>query len=809
MRAARFHALGIGLGMVLSANPSLAQGPSVTAQAQPAVPDSGDIIVTARRVEERLQDVPISITVFNQRELTNRNVVNAQDLANYTPSLSANSNYGSDNSSFAIRGFVQDPGTPPSVGVYFADVVSPRGSGLGGIPVGDGAGPGSFFDLQNVQVLKGPQGTLFGRNTTGGAILLIPQKPTSRSEGYLEASYGGYDMKRVQAALNLPFGDEFRLRLAVDHQDRDGYLKNDSGIGASRYGDVDYTAARVSAVVDLAPNLENYTIASYLRSDTAGPIQKVIACNPTPTQANFLGLLTCGQLARQLGSGFYTLQSDEPDPHSDLRQWQIINTTTWASSDRLTIKNIVSYAQLKQSLRSSLYGTDFKLGPLTLPFVDIAPAPGLPTAHQSTLTEEFRLQGEAGNSAVTYQGGVYFERSDPLGPVGNRSAVLSSCTNIAALQCIAPIPGGSAVNSVISRSSVQSIGAYAQASYHLSRRLTLTGGIRYTRDKQTNTSSRITYSFPTGVAVPVCTDATTTSLPQCAESLEKKSKAPTWLIDLDYKPGANLLLYAKYSRGYRSGGVFPAAPSNYRTFNPEKVDAYEIGTKVSFRGAINGNFNIAGFYNDFSNQQLLVPFNNAPGVPVSPTQGAVNAGRSRIYGVEVETTLHPFKGFSLNASYAYLHTQILQIASLVSTDPNYVVNFQIHPGQPLVLSPKNKLTVTGSYTFDLSPGLGSLTLGTTYTYTGRQLDSYAYNDPAMLAAYGGNLALLPARQLVNLNAEWANVAGVPVSLSIFVTNLTARKYYAFVPGVAAAGFETAVLGEPRMVGARLRYSFGR
>src|ERR1700740_2662321 len=137
----------------LRASTALTIGLATPAMAQSG--DSADIIVTARRVEERLQDVPISITVFNQQQLADRNVVNSQDLATYTPSLSVNSNFGSENTSFAIRGFVQDIGTAPSVGVYFADVVAPRGATTGTV-AGDGAGPGSFFDLQNVQVLKGP-----------------------------------------------------------------------------------------------------------------------------------------------------------------------------------------------------------------------------------------------------------------------------------------------------------------------------------------------------------------------------------------------------------------------------------------------------------------------------------------------------------------------------------------------------------------------------------------------------------------------------------------------------------------------------
>src|SRR3984893_5653163 len=207
--------------------------------------DINEIIVTARRMEERLQDVPISITVFNQQQLEDRNIVNPQDLAAYVPSLSANTNFGSENSSFAIRGFVQDIGTAPSVGVYFGDVVAPRGAS-NGIPAGDGAGPGSFFDLQNVQVLKGPQGTLFGRNTTGGAVLLVPQKPTHNLEGYTEASAGNYDLKRAQGIINVPFGERARARFGVDYQRRDGYFRNVSGIGPDRLGDLEYISGRAS-----------------------------------------------------------------------------------------------------------------------------------------------------------------------------------------------------------------------------------------------------------------------------------------------------------------------------------------------------------------------------------------------------------------------------------------------------------------------------------------------------------------------------------------------------------------------------------
>jgi iron complex outermembrane receptor protein len=163
--------LGVAIGSIGSAAPALAQEAASNA-------GSGDIIVTARRTEERLQDVPISITVYNQQQLSNRNVAVATDLATYTPSLTVNQRFGPEKASFAIRGFNQEGTTAPTVGVYFADVVGIRSQS--GTTGGNSVGAGAFMDLQNVQVLKGPQGTLFGRNTTGGAILLVPTKPTDR-----------------------------------------------------------------------------------------------------------------------------------------------------------------------------------------------------------------------------------------------------------------------------------------------------------------------------------------------------------------------------------------------------------------------------------------------------------------------------------------------------------------------------------------------------------------------------------------------------------------------------------------------------
>ncbi|HET8882210.1 MAG TPA: TonB-dependent receptor [Solimonas sp.] len=816
-----------------------------------------EVIVTARRVEEKLQDVPISITVFNQDQLTNRNVVSATDLANFTPSLSSNNNFGNENTSFAIRGFVQDAGTAPSVGTYFADVVAPRGP-TQGTTAGDGVGPGSFFDLQNVQVLKGPQGTLFGRNTTGGAVLLVPKKPTSALEGYAEVSAGNYDMRRVQGVFNAPLSDSARFRIAVDHQTRDGYLDNISGIGPDAYNDVDYSAVRGSLVLDLTDNIENYTIASYSKSDTNGSVQKLIACNPAGANpqsqedvgvglGNFFGVFSCGQLDREKaqGAGFYDVEGATANPVSRITQWQTINTTTWTATDNLTVKNIASYAEFEDLQRSPLFGTNWQVSDLSpayqgifaggIPslFTGIFAAPGYKSANQSTYTEEVQLQGLAFDSRLTYQAGVYLEWSDPLGKVGNQSPQLAVCTDLAAFACSDPLGATftalarmqdpthaaqhiGAVNYTVGETTYRDQGVYTQATYAFTDQFKLTGGLRYTWDKQTNDAVRRTTIFPVEAAegtepITICTDPATTP-DGCRNKLSQKSSKPTWMIDFDYTPVQDMLVYAKYARGYRAGGVFSNAPVDLRTFDPEKVDNYEVGFKTSFDRFVRGTFNVAAFYNNFTNQQLQIGFNARDNAPVSPTTGIVNAGKSRIYGAEVESVLMPVKGLTFQLSYTYLNTSIRSIDPVVTNDPNYEAQVsQIAKGSPLVLSPKNKLSIAGNYVLPLDRALGQISLGLNYIYTAKQTTSYTYQNPAILAAMGGtNYGVLDSRNLLNGNINWEQIAGTALDLSIFATNLTGEKYYQFVPGLASlqTGLEFATLGEPRMYGVRLRYSFG-
>lgn len=849
--------IGAGWGYSASAW-AAAEGANVDDSAVSA----NEIVVTAQRIEQRLQDVPISITVLDQKALTNNNVVGASDLAAYTPGLAVNTRYGNDSSTFTVRGFSQEQRTTATVATYFADVVALRGSGV--IQGGDGAGPGQLFDLQNVQVLKGPQGTLFGRNTTGGAVLLVPQRPTRKLEGYVEGSLGDYDMRRVQAVLNVPVSENLRIRAGVDRNIRDGYLNN-IGLGRKDMGNVDYWSGRFSMIADITPNFENYTVGTYTKSKSAGTVPKVVQAFNGMTQAQMTAALTpsyggvmagivaastfgpcAGQAGAQLspatsygfcnmpslaqgqinnaaGQGPWTVQNSLPTSRQNSEQWQVINTSTWQANDNLTIKNIISYGEYRQSAAQDLYGLYLPVNGATygtisgpkdvVSFAYITPDPQNDyTNAQSTFVDEFRLQGQSDNARLTWQAGLYYELSKPLAPSSALGPNWTPCASAATLDCLAPSLNNSAgyLNFYAFSTTFKSKAAYAQASYELSDQVKVTGGIRYTEDTTSsnfrNESVNLNHGMlPTSNNTSCVT--TTVGLNEfpladrylnCARSLSTTSKAPTWLLGIDYKPMDNILLYVKWSRGYRQGSLIPVAPAGYESYEPEKVDTYEVGAKTSWRGVVPGSFNISGFYNDFKNQQLQIGW-YATNPAFIPTTSIANAGSSRIYGLEAEASLSPIRGLNLNLAYAYLNTKILRVEPAPVIAGLRSGGFPT-AGDPLPLAIPHKLTANASYRLPLPESIGKISIGGNLVHT----SSHIVNTQK---------GRLPAYTYGNVNLNWDGVAGLPVDMSVFITNVTNKLMYNNInvqaqPAAGYGGFYSYSLAEPRMYGVRLKYRFG-
>ena len=783
-----------------------------------AIEQAEEVIVTARRKEESLQDVPISMTVFNQETLDERNVISATDLVKYTPSLSANTRFGSDQASFAIRGFTQEFRTTASVGVYFADVVAPRGGAV--ITAGDGAGPGSFFDLQNVQVLKGPQGTLFGRNTTGGAIQLVPQKPTGELGGYAEVSAGNYDMERGQGVLNLPLTDKARARFGIDTMQRDGYIKNVSGVGPNRFSDVDYLAARASLVLDLTDSVENYTVASYTDSENNGTIQGLFVCKP----GGLLDAFCQPTLASQKGDFYTVAQGDVDNPVSKLEQWQLINTTTWEVNDDLTVKNILSYADLEQTMRHSNFGTNFRYPAAyaaLLPSPDLIGAPvsfypsdnwpGMPTSSQTTFVEELQFSGDALDDRLDWQAGLYYENSEPDGWSGVLSRTFLTCTEAlgsdpSAWQCL-DVFGQGFVQSSVAKIEFENKAAYAQTTYAITEQFSVTAGIRYTVDKTEGTNSQVVYKgfprpapgAPTKGPGCVLSPVTGVAPPDCRQDLDTDTDAPTWLLGVEYLPTPDLMLYAKYARGYRQGSLNMFAAEGVQEFDAEEVDAYEIGSKWSFDAPVPGTLNVALFYNELSDQQLQLGYSSSTG-QASFTTGIVNAGSSTIQGAEVESTLELLDGLMFSLSYTYLDTELdeTELPAIAPGSPYDEVTGFMEAGSELTFSPDHTLTAALNYVLPLPAEIGDVSVGASYTFMDDQL--------AIVSTYGW----LDSRKLLDLNASWKGIMGSAFDASLFATNVTDEEYPVNITGFydnPSIGADFRVTGEPRMYGARVRYNF--
>lgn len=808
-----------------------------------------EIVVTAQRREESLQDVAISITVFDQEQISKANMTTSADIARYTPSLSANTRFGTDNATFTIRGFTQDLRTTASVGTYFAEVVAPRGQSTQ--TSGDGAGPGTLFDLQNVQVLKGPQGTLFGRNTTGGAILIVPRKPTDEFEGYAEFTGTELEGLRGQGVINYPVSEDLRLRFGIDHNRRDGLLTNISGIGPDNLADLNYTAGRLSLVWDISDSVENYTIVSMTDSDTNGQTSQLYACNDllsnlvnvgdydvpeligglvdiiasggdidltnplpgVPLGGSPLGLLTfqaCeNQLADQQAAGQdgrFDVLSDIPSSTTDIREKRLINTTTWTLSDTLTFKNILAYAHLVTENSSSVFGNRFPdptdlTGRRVLGIGHTIPRTDMPVTSQETWVEEMQLQGSSFDSRLIWQTGLYYEHSRPDGFSGNSSVALVYC-EIASIEtndpsqynCFDPllgIVGGPYRYKVKTEYINQAV--YAQGTWNIADPFSVTLGLRYTWDEAIGEG--VKEFFPYILSVQQAPEIT-------VQTPTVRSTAPTGVLEFNYRPFEGTMTYAKYTRGYRQGTVNMLADPGLDTHEPESVDTYEVGFKLSFGGPVPGRLNVALFDNTLKNMQLQGGYVSTTS---GPTTAIFNAGKGTSRGAEVESYFQPFDSLSLSLSYAYLDTLLVKSADFCSRveEVGFLEGFTCTPiaeaGDELPFAPKNTYIANLNWTLPLPERWGAVELGGTYAYTGPQRVAATSSTPfAVLDGFG----------LLNLNLNWSGIFGEDYDLSLFATNVLDKEYVVFTTGTyRPLGIESRNVGAPRMLGARLRYNF--
>jgi iron complex outermembrane receptor protein len=815
-------------------------------QAQPQTAEQGggiaDIIVTANRRQERNQDVPIAITAFSPDRLEQQGIAKEQDLQASVPSLIVGPNgQGSrDAQSFTIRGQGATFQASPGVVVYMNEVPLPAG-----ITLSQQGGPGNFVDLENLQVLSGPQGTLFGRNTTGGAVLLVPKKPTNNFGGWIKGEIGNYDRRYVEGAVNLPvIEDKLLVRVVGAFHDRDGYTRD--VVWNKDRDNEHWYSGRIGITFRPTETVENYTMIYGAKSSNNGGgfVHKgfniealknlVNPADGSPAPSCIEGATIPGVVASCDVYRAATARADALGPRqtalgvdifSRTKTWGITNTTDFELGDELTLRNIVSFQKLKLDYAYDSDGTvlqqhDVDLNRLPAPGQVLLPGDntpvtyvnatdsGLPRDDLKQFTEELQLQGTTLDKHLTYTvGGFYFDQR-PSGTQASNALVY----------CPAAFTGFCPSQYNTYGTTQTSKAVYAQATFDFGavspalESLRLTGGYRHTWDKIRGFSAGFTPGAG-GSATCASTGLVTslaTALADCNYTAELNSKASTWLVGLDYKVMRDVLLFGKVSRGYKAGGFNQQAVfANTRTFQPETVTSYEAGFKADFRIAdVPFRLNTSAYLLEYKDIQRA-------GADFNPSSGAggavVRNADARIKGVEVEASMQPFQGLEIGGNFSHTDAKYKTYEFTTSTG-GFGCNGGVAPGGTVDLSclPFQYVSpyiwsIHANATVPVGDDMGKLNFFVNYSHTSRQ-----FTDPGNLPALQPG-AYLEAFGLLNMSLDWNSVAGSGFDLGLFVTNATNKLYRISNTNVFQQGgllYQSTLYGEPRMYGLRLKYRFG-
>lgn len=561
-----------------------------------------EIVVTAQKRAESLQDVPISVSALNSEALATTGFDSLSDLSRLGPSLQL-SNFGPI-AFVTVRGIGNEnttAGGDPSVALHFDGVYIGR-------PVGVLF---SAFDTERVEVLRGPQGTLYGRNATGGSINYISKKPTQDTTFEGDLTYGDYDRKRVRLAANTPLNDETAVRVVGFWEDRDGFTEN-TFEGGRNANDAENWGLRGHLSYDNGDNFRALFSASYIESGGVGSQPELrepfpgsqtgqnIAGPPIPGTNNYI--VNGSPLVNDLRPFIEA----EDAPQSQDNQFFLLSATFEYDFENITFKSITGYVE---SSFDSLSDQDYS--PLPLAELRL-------TEDSEQFSQEFQLLSNNDGPFNWILGAYYFNEE-----ATRRSQFFGSRYDIIAAG--AGVESGFDVGGDIES---ESYAFFVQGTYELSDRLAFTGGIRYTNDSKDGVNSGFQFAFPYEGDVGADFDRV------------------TYRLALDYDLTDDVLAYASFSTGYKSGGInqvaIPALTNP--VFAPETVEAFEIGIKSQLLDR-RLQLNAAFYANKYDDLQFQVFGLSGP--------EAFNASGATVNGVEVEMIALLAEGIQFDGSVGY------------------------------------------------------------------------------------------------------------------------------------------------------------
>lgn len=763
------------------------------------------VIVTARRRAEDLEKIPVAVTALSAAELRYGGVNSALDLQNLSPALTVAGSLGSrETNVFSIRGQNQPfGGADPGVQSYFAE-----------IPF-NASGAGGEYDLDSIQVLSGPQGTLFGRSTTGGAVLFEPKKPTDTFGGYVDAELGDYDLGHLQGAVNVPVvGDSFMVRAAGDVESRAGFTKDVTT--GEMLDNVNYYAFRIGATVRPADHLENYAVFNFLHDENSGTGAELTGINVTTldklaAEEGFPGALSgfeqelVNALHEQEQLGIRATTTDIM-PLFKRDSWDFVDIARYDISDAIYIRNIFGYIDDKLQSGFDYAGT-------ALPVLDVYDTRTW-ESDSIQVTDELQFGGQSEDKSINWISGFYHELDYP-GGYGETVREAVGTTEFDAAE-----NGGS------------SNALYGSATYDASQwvnGLSVTVGGRYTwdhkfsRDLICSPTPQLPCPFPIPDVPPYNPPP-----PAPPTYLSGHFRAPNWTLAANYQVTDDTMVYVTYRRGYKSGGFNSgagAATAQYGEFKPEYLTDLEVGSKNNWTildvpGRTNFDF-YYGWYQDVQKNDLVALVSQGSFQSAALT---FNAARATIKGLEFQSVFVPDDNFEVNVFYSYTdanYQKFLLPESLLSGPPIYVDL----AGSSFSYTPRNKIGISPRLHIPIDYSLGMPYVSGTFYWQSRewftdlgaeQTTCSAFAMPApppggryTCLAPGGLQPLQKSYPLFNFRFDWNDFLGNGFDLSLFVNNAFDRKYQ--VAGNALlnlVGTNASIYAPPRMWGFEFRYRFG-
>ncbi len=620
--------LGVALG-ALTAAPALAQDVGIDGAPIAEEQDGGEIVVTARRREESLIEVPISMSVLTGESLRDTGAVDITVLQDKTPNLTLQIARGSNSTLIAFSRGVgqQDPlwGFEPGVGLYVDDVyvARPQGAVL------------DIFDVERVEVLRGPQGTLYGRNTIGGAIKYVTKRLGDDFEGSVRAAYGSYDQIDLIGQVTVPVFDGFSIGGAVARYWRDGYGTNLT-TGAEHY-DKDVIAARLSAEYNPTDTIF-FRLAGDRVLDKSNPRH---GTRLLPNGADPIYAPTASVYDTRAGIG---------DDNRVVTQG-LSFTGEIGLSSALTFKTITGYRQGESDTLIDFDNT-------ALPTLDV---PARYEDRQFTQELQLLYEGDRVQGVV----GLFYLNGRAAGAFDTVVGLLNTTT----------LTSGEV--------KTESYAAFGDISFDLTDQFSISVGGRYTKDKKEGTVFRQNFTgirsprFGNAAAVPglVRTDYTN----------ERDFEQFTPRVSLSYEVRPELNFYASYGKGFKSGGFDMRGdalftPTTVDGYAPEKIDSYEIGMKGAFLDR-RLFLNLAGYHSKYKDQQVTIQVPNVLGGIASFVD---NAGRADIWGAEAEARIVPSRNFSATMTFGYTNADYKEFLTFIGggTTPVDVADQRVFQNTP-------------------------------------------------------------------------------------------------------------------------------